>query len=98
MKEIQFDGAGLAPVHVRGQAAAAPAAESFGETVRAAITDLQRLQQDADRKVGDMATGKHVDIHQTMVALEKADVKFQLIMQVRNKVVAAYEEIMRMQI
>jgi flagellar hook-basal body complex protein FliE len=44
-----------------------------------------------------LAAGKQKDIHQTMIALEKADVAFQLLMQVRNKIIAAYETIMRMQ-
>lgn len=43
-------------------------------------------------------TGDTQDIHRTMVALQQADVSFQLMMQVRNKLVTAYEEIQRMQI
>lgn len=43
-------------------------------------------------------TGQTENVHQTMVALQKADASFQLMMQVRNKLVAAYEEINRMQI
>jgi len=38
------------------------------------------------------------DIHNTMIAIEKADLTFQLMMQVRNKIISAYEEIMRMQV
>jgi flagellar basal-body rod protein FlgB len=50
----------------------------------------------ADTRITDLATGKQTDIHQTMIAVEKADVSFQLLMQIRNKLVAAYDKIMRM--
>jgi flagellar hook-basal body complex protein FliE len=43
-------------------------------------------------------TGQTANLHETMIALEKADVSFQLMLQVRNKIVGAYEEIMRMQL
>ena len=71
---------------------------SFGETLRSAISDVNKLQTEADQAVQELAAGKKKDIHQTMIALEKAEVSFQLMMQVRNKIVAAYEEIMRMQV
>jgi flagellar basal-body rod protein FlgB len=45
-----------------------------------------------------LATGKQTNIHQTMIAAEKADVSFELLMQIRNKLVAAYDKIMRMQV
>ncbi len=45
--------------------------------------------------VEELATGSETDIHNTMIALEKAEVSFQLMMQVRNKIVTAYETIMR---
>ena len=55
-------------------------------------------QMEAGRAVDALMTGETQDIHRTMVALQQADVSFQLMMQVRNKLVAAYEEIQRMQI
>lgn len=100
MKEIHFDGNHLPPARIRSHSdgsANAPA-ESFGERVQTALNDLSRLQQQSDQAVERMTTGQKVDVHQTMVALEKASVTFELIMQVRNKIVAAYEEVMRMQI
>ena len=48
--------------------------------------------------VNDMVAGKNKDIPATMIAMEKADVSLRLLMSVKNKVVAAYEEMMRMQI
>jgi flagellar hook-basal body complex protein FliE len=63
-----------------------------------AINTVNQAQIEADQAVQELATGNEKDIHQTMIALEKAEVSFQLMMQVRNKIVSAYEEIMRMQI
>ena len=61
------------------------------------LDEVNELRADADAAVQDFAAGRQRDIHQTMIALEKADVAFQLLMQVRNKIISAYETIMRMQ-
>jgi flagellar hook-basal body complex protein FliE len=100
MKEIHIDSSTrLSTLQFSPKAAEGGVpAESFGEAVQAALTDLSRLQQQSDLAVEHMLSGRKVDVHQTMVALEKASVSFQLIMQVRNKIVSAYEEIMRMQL
>jgi flagellar hook-basal body complex protein FliE len=45
-----------------------------------------------------LATGQSQNIHQAMIALQQADISFQLMMQIRNKLITAYEEIQRMQI
>jgi flagellar hook-basal body complex protein FliE len=72
--------------------------DSFGGFLMSAINGINQAQNDADHAIQELATGKEQDIHQTMIAIEKAEVSFQLMMQVRNKIVAAYETIMRMQI
>lgn len=72
--------------------------ESFVDTLKDAIGDVNNLCQEADRAVQELATGKDKDIHNTMIALEKAEVSFQLMMQVRNKIISAYETIMRMSV
>lgn len=71
---------------------------SFAHTLRKALTDVNRVQMQADQAIQELAAGNRKDIHQTMIALEKAEISFQLMMQVRNKIMAAYEEIMRMQV
>jgi flagellar hook-basal body complex protein FliE len=45
-----------------------------------------------------LAEGKNVDIHQTMISMEKASVSLQLLMQTRNKIIDAYKEMMRMSV
>jgi flagellar hook-basal body complex protein FliE len=62
-----------------------------------ALNEVNQLNADANEAVENLAAGNQKDIHQTMIALEKADVAFQLLMQVRNKIISAYETIMRMQ-
>lgn len=76
----------------------APSAPSFGEAMREVFESTNRLQAQADSEIQALAVGKKGDLHKTMIAMEEADVSFQLLMQIRNKIVAAYQEIMRMQI
>ena len=72
--------------------------ESFGNMLARSLNDANRLKLEADEAVENLAAGKQKDIHTTMIALEKADVAFQLLMQVRNKIISAYETIMRTQV
>ena len=69
----------------------------FVETLRNAVEDVEQLQTTADAKVSGLIEGNGMDVHSAMIAVEKADLSFQLMMQVRNKIVAAYQEISRMQ-
>ena len=69
----------------------------FVETLRGAIDQAEELQGAADAKVSGLLAGNGMDVHSAMIAVEKADLSFQLMMQVRNKIVAAYQEISRMQ-
>ncbi|MEK7279872.1 MAG: flagellar hook-basal body complex protein FliE [Nitrospirota bacterium] len=72
--------------------------KSFFDTLNESIEKVNEIQKTADSAVEDLAVGNTQNIHSTMIAMEKADVSFQLMMQVRNKLVSAYEEIMRMQV
>ncbi len=69
----------------------------FVETLRGAIDQAEQLQETAGTKVAGLLGGTGMDVHTAMIAVEKADLSFQLMMQVRNKIVAAYQEISRMQ-
>jgi flagellar hook-basal body complex protein FliE len=70
---------------------------SFGENLRSAMDEMGSLESQAETKVGDVLEGNGADVHATLIAVEKADLSFQLMMQVRNKIVSAYQEISRMQ-
>lgn len=71
---------------------------SFGKILQQSIDQVNRLQLEADAKITDLATGKQTDLHQTMIAVEKASVSFELLMQIRNKVISAYDNLMRTQV
>ncbi len=69
---------------------------SFGDALSGAMGKVSELRNEADQAVHELATGENKDIHQTMIAMEKANVSLRLMMQVRNKIVTAYQEVMRM--
>lgn len=71
---------------------------SFAGLLKEAVTQTSRLQHEADALVEQVARGQSGDLATTMIAVEKAHLSFQLMLQVRNKVVEAYQEIMRMQV
>ena len=70
---------------------------SFTAALGDAVKRVDDLQAKADQQVSDLLQGRGADLHSTLIAVEKADLSFQLMMQVRNKIVSAYEEIARMQ-
>jgi flagellar hook-basal body complex protein FliE len=72
--------------------------KSFSDTLAESIAKVSELQKDADKAIGDLVTGKSQNIHETMLAVNKADLAFRMTMQVRNKIVEAYQEVMRMQV
>jgi flagellar hook-basal body complex protein FliE len=73
-------------------------ATNFSDVFQSAVSDVDSLQNTADGQVANLLHGTgNTDIGTTMVSVEKADVAFQLMMQVRNKVVSAYQEMEKMQ-
>jgi len=68
----------------------------FLDTLHSAINQVGDLQADADAKVAGMLAGNGQDVHSAMIAVEKADLAFELMLQVRNKIVSAYQEVSRM--
>jgi flagellar hook-basal body complex protein FliE len=78
---------------VRG--AGAPA--EFGKLLEGALQGLQATQNDAREATQKFLTGESDELHSTVLATQRAEIAFDLGLQVRNKVVQAYQEIMRMQ-
>lgn len=62
------------------------------------MNEINQLQLDADQAINNVELGNSGSIHEAVVALEKADLSFRTMMQVRNKIIEAYQEIMRMQV
>jgi len=73
------------------------AAGEFLDTLRTAMDKVGEAQGAAESQVAALLQGGGTDVHSAMIAVEKADLSFQLMLQVRNKIVAAYQEISRMQ-
>ncbi|SRR6266567_2738799 len=70
--------------------------DGFGQVLREAVTQIDQAQGQAQDKIGEVLKGNGGDVHSAMIAVEKADLSFQMMLQVRNKIVAAYQEISRM--
>src|SRR5262245_16932713 len=90
----------ILPAEAGISAPSSPASSSqpdFRELLTSAVDDIQQLETQAQAKVHGVLEGTGTDVHSALIAVEKADLTFQLMMQVRNKIVSAYEEISRMQ-
>ena len=71
---------------------------SFSDTLLKSIQKVNDLQEEADKSIEELATGEKRDVAQTMIAIEKANISFQLMTQIRNRIVETYQEVMRMQV
>ncbi|HXE15432.1 MAG TPA: flagellar hook-basal body complex protein FliE [Bryobacteraceae bacterium] len=72
--------------------------DMFKSIFDSAVNTVQNSQTHADAAVQDFLNGNTEDVHSTVLAVQRADLTFQMFMQVRNKVVSAYQEIMKMQV
>ena len=70
---------------------------SFGEELGRAIGAVEQAQLDADAEARKVALGAG-NLHETAIALEKADISMRVLTKVRNKIVEAYQEVMRMSV
>lgn len=71
---------------------------SFTQMLEKAIEQSNEYQVQADTAAKELMAGRTKNIHETMLTLERADMSLKLMMQVRNKVLDAYREVMRMQV
>jgi flagellar hook-basal body complex protein FliE len=72
--------------------------KSFGEILQDGISNVNEAQKDASKASTELALGKSDSLHETMLSLTKAELSFNLMVQVRNKALEAYQEMMRMQV
>jgi flagellar hook-basal body complex protein FliE len=70
----------------------------FGQVLSDAMNDVNKAQVESNEQIQRMLSGDIQDVHTAMIAVQKADLSFQMMMQVRNKLIDAYQEIMRMQV
>ncbi|CAD7772818.1 Flagellar hook-basal body complex protein FliE [Candidatus Methanoperedenaceae archaeon GB50] len=88
---------GIPDIIHKGMKRAEPKKTDFSQMLKNTIEEINTLQVKADKAIEALATGESKNIHQTMIAIEKADISFKMMMQVRNKLLEAYKEIMHMQ-
>lgn len=83
----------------QGLPAPAPSnGEGFGSMLEKSIQNVNQAQVDADHAIRELIAGRSKNIHETLLAVERADTSLKLMMQIRNKVLDAYREIIRMQV
>ncbi len=86
-------------VDLTSPSAASPSgAASFSNVLGGFIQEVSDKQAAAGDAVSGLLSGKNVSLHQTMIAMEEASVSFQLMVEVRNRLLDSYQELMRMQV
>ena len=72
--------------------------QGFGDLVKEFTADVNNLQFEAGHAIDQMVTGEAADVHQVMVAVEQAGIALDLMLEVRNRVMESYQELIRMQV
>ena len=72
--------------------------QNFADFITSSIKEVNHAQINGDRAIEDLYTGKAENLHDVMISVEQADLSLRMLVQVRNKALQAYEEIMRMQV
>jgi flagellar hook-basal body complex protein FliE len=75
-----------------------PRMPSFEDTLKGFIKDVNTLQKNADTSIQKMVSGEITDVHQVAVAVQEANTAFSMMMEIRNKMTEAYDNVLRMQI
>ena len=80
------------------QATQAVQGVSFGDVLNQFVSEVNDKQIASGQAVNDLLAGKDIPLHQAMIAMQEAGVAFQLMVEVRNKLLEGYQELMRMQV
>jgi len=72
-----------------------PNEKSFGETLKNYINEANDMQIEADKDIRRIIAGEEIDAHEVMTAVEKASMSFEMVMEIRNKMLEAYREIIK---
>jgi len=93
----------LSPINPLGDAGrtgtpapSTPGEASFGDMLKQALQDVNEAQSQSEGEARNLMTGQSADMHSAILAVQKADVSFQMMMAVRSKLIEAYREVMRM--
>ncbi len=88
----------MRPETAASAASAAAGSVDFGEMLGQAVEQVSDAQNVADDRLAALASGKEVDIHGTMIAMQEADISLRTMVSVRDRVVEAYQQMMNMAI
>jgi flagellar hook-basal body complex protein FliE len=88
----------LGPLPVTPLDSGSKSAGGFGSILTDAMQKVGEMNNDATKSVENFLSGEGDDLHKTIMATQRADLGMELFLQVRNKVVSAYQEVMRMQV
>lgn len=94
-----ISGSGIAnvfPANGANQAKPSVSSDGSGNFFEELVSKVSDMQSQADSKIKNMVTGDSRELHEVMLAVEKANISFQFLTQVRNKAMDAYQEIMKM--
>lgn len=72
--------------------------ETFTEMLSKAVNGVDHTMKESEQKIQDFVTGKSEDVHDVMISMQRAQISFQLMVEIRNKAIETYHEISRMQI
>ena len=87
----------LAPAQSTG-GVVAPEGKSFADVLKTSMDEVNALQKEGEQSLADIASGQVKDLHQAAIAINKAENSMKLMLEVRNKAISAYKEILRTQI
>lgn len=73
-------------------------ADAFQSVLQGAIHEVKSTRGEAERQIASWMNGEQTDIHQVATSVQKAELTFEMVLEVRNKMMQAYQEVMRMQI
>jgi flagellar hook-basal body complex protein FliE len=96
MKDMAIQGVAGSVGHLSQPGKKAPGEHSgdFQSMLLNSIKEVNKMQLDSNNAIHQLATGTTESIHETMIAMEKASVSFQMMMQIRNRIIDAYQEIL----
>lgn len=91
----------IAPIVTQATTSSSPVSQaenSFGDILKTMVAATNEQQQSADLAIQQLHGGGEKNLHEAMISMEKADISMRYMVQVRNKAIDAYQEIMRMQV
>lgn len=82
----------------RSEMGSRPSGESFADMLTRAVGNVDQTMKESDQNVQDFIAGKTDNVHDVMISMQRAQLSFQMMVEMRNKAIEAYHEISRMQI